>query len=505
MLADLATADISADSGALSGTFDACVIGAGPAGITLARRLAAQGLSVALMEGGGLDISEESQDVYRGTNIGLEYFDLDICRLRYFGGTSNHWGGWTRALEAVDFRERDWVPLSGWPITQLDLDPYRAEADSILDVPSATEAPNLPLRQTRYDFERFQFRFSPPTRFAEKYRAEIEASDRIACYLNANLVDLRLDDARGTVTQAVFRTYDPAAAPVAVRARAFALCTGGIENARLLLNFTSQVPDGIGNGSGWVGRCFADHPHFVLAECVLRVLVREREFYQPTELFMEEHGCLNFGLRLEPRWIWPSELPSIAREDTPPEDFTILLERLVRDSFVDRTLTDRLVLPEPPAQTAVIRQASEAAPNPDSRVTLSDETDAFGLRRVALDWRLAEQDILTMRASVVAFGAHMADQNIGRARMAPWLEADTPSFPGIDDDEVGGKHHMGTTRMSASPETGVVDANCRLHEVSNLYIGGSSVFATTGHCNPTYTIVQLALRLGDHLGERLRA
>ena len=106
MLADATTADRSA----FERTFDACVIGAGPAGITLARRLAAQGLTVALMEAGGLEITEESQDAYRGTNVGMEYFDLDICRLRYFGGTSNHWGGWSRALEAVDFKERDWVP-----------------------------------------------------------------------------------------------------------------------------------------------------------------------------------------------------------------------------------------------------------------------------------------------------------------------------------------------------------------------------------------------------------
>ena len=501
MLDDATTADRSA----FEQTFDACVIGAGPAGITLARRLAAQGLTVALMEAGGLDITEESQDAYRGTNVGMEYFDLDICRLRYFGGTSNHWGGWSRALEAVDFKKKSWVPLSGWPIEQLTLDPYRAEADAILDLPSATEAPNLPVRQKAYDFERFQFRFSPPTRFAEKYQAEIEDSAQIACYLNANLVDLRLDDARHAVTAAVFRTYDPAAAPFTVTARTYALCTGGIENARLLLNFTSQTPDGIGNGSGWVGRCFADHPHFILAECVLRVLVREREFYQPTELFMEEHGCLNFGIRLEPRWIWPNELPTIGQEDMPPEEFNILLEKLVRDPFVDRSLTDRLVLPQPPGQTGVLRTACEAVANPDSRVTLSDETDAFGLRRVALDWRLSAQDVQTMRTAVVAFGAHLAEQNIGRLQMAPWLQEETPKFPGIADDEVGGKHHLGTTRMSSDPETGVVDRNCRLHDVTNLYVGGSSVFPSTGHCNPTYTIDQHALRLGDHLGERLRA
>ena len=120
----------------------------------------------------------------------------------------------------------------------------------------------------------------------------------------------------------------------------------------MLLNFTSQIPEGIGNRSGWVGRCFADHPHFLIAEAVLRVLVREREFYAPTTLFMEQHRCLNFGLRLEPRWIWPNELPALARADMPPEAFNILLERLVRDPFVDRTLADRLVRRSPPGRPA---------------------------------------------------------------------------------------------------------------------------------------------------------
>ena len=229
------------------------------------------------------------------------------------------------------------------------------------------------------------------------------------------------------------------------------------------------------------------------------MLVREREFYAPTELFIAEHACLNFGLRLEPRWIWPYDLPALSREAMPPEEFNILLERLVRDPFIDRTLTDRLVLPQPTGQTGVVRIAQEAAPNPDSRVTLGEDRDAFGLSRVALDWRISEIDVETMRTAVTAFGKHLAEQEIGRLQVADWLLADPPRFPGVVDDEVGGKHHIGTTRMSPDDRTGVVDADCRVHGTSNLFIGGSSVFPTTGHSNPTYTLTQLALRLGDHL------
>ena len=195
MIADATTIDRSI----FDQTFDVCVIGAGPAGITIARTLAATGANVALMEAGGLELTDESQDVYRGTNLGLDYFDMDTARLRYFGGTSNHWAGWTRALDPYDFTPKPYMALSGWPISRLDLDPYRARADEILDVPSETEAPDLPFRQRAYNFRRFQFRWSPPTRFAEKYGPEIEASPNIHLFLNANLVDLHLADGLDTV------------------------------------------------------------------------------------------------------------------------------------------------------------------------------------------------------------------------------------------------------------------------------------------------------------------
>ena len=123
--------------------FDVCVVGAGPAGITLARRLAGQGARVALMEGGGLEISAESQDLYAGDIVGEEYFPLDITRLRYFGGSSNHWTGYCREFFAEDFAPRPGDPWSGWPIGKADLDPYQAEADAILDLPPRRRLPAL--------------------------------------------------------------------------------------------------------------------------------------------------------------------------------------------------------------------------------------------------------------------------------------------------------------------------------------------------------------------------
>ena len=125
-------------------------------------------------------------------------------------------------------------------------------------------------------------------------------------------------------------------------------------------------------------------------------------------------------------------------------------------------------------------------------MTLIDERDRLGMKKVALDWKMTERDSRSIRRSVELFAQHFGASGIGRVR----IKMDDPTrWPPTR----GGDHHLGTTRMSADPARGVVDANCRLHTVANLYVGGSSVFATSGFCNPTLTITALAARLADHL------
>lgn len=501
MIFDAATAE----SALLERSFDACVIGAGPAGITLARRLAALGLGVALMEAGGLEYSDASQDVYQGEVTGLDYYPLDVARLRYFGGTSNHWGGWCHPLDGHDFRPRPFHPFSGWPIGKSDLDPYQAETDAILDLPPPAGWADLPIAQ-QDEFRHLRFRFSPPTRFAEKYHDEIAASDRIGLFLNANLVDLRLDDDLGGVGAAVFSTYPPEPRRFSVRARVFCLCTGGLENPRLLLNFTGQMPRGVGNQNDLVGRFFCEHPHFVLADLLLEKPGDGKQFYAPTEAFIEANRVLNFGLRLEPDHRPPplSFVRTLRRSAACATSFTEELAARVFGRSPDCSRPGigeyfaRLTADAP--LTGKVRIASEQRLNLQSRVLLGAETDAFGLRRIRLDWHLMPSDFDTMRAAITAFGGFIAEERIGRLKVRDWLMAERPVLPGVAEDEVGGFHHMCTTRMSDDPTEGVVDGDCKMHGLSNLYVGGSSVFATTGHPNPTYTIVQLALRLGDHLG-----
>ncbi len=507
MLVDATTAD----RGLFERTFDACVIGTGPAGITIARKLAAAGHSVALMEGGALDVTPESQELYEGSVVGLQYDPLEVTRLRVFGGSSGHWGGHCRELDPMNFEARPHNPLAGWPISKADLDPFAAETDEILELPPTIG--DQPLQQLNPRFRRVQFRKSPPVRFAERYHDEIAASRQILCAINANLIDLRLDDAgRGVITEAAFRSHAPDDPGFVVRARVYCLCLGGLETPRLLLNCDSQRPAGLGNEHDLVGRFFCEHPNHRLGEVFFTEPVAARDLegeeffaFAPTPEFLDRHEVLSFGLLVFPTIEEQLRLPKeLARAATCATSATHALAARATGVEVDCDSGGlRNYFNQPGGRLAThgsIRVRAEQWVNPDSRVTLGDDRDAMGHRRIRFDWRLGELDHRTLRLAVLELGAHFAEQGTGRVRVIDWAleEQDAPPPRPVGEFH-GARHHMCTTRMSRDPREGVVNANCRVHSVENLFIGGSSAFASPGYANPTYAIVQLSLRLGDHL------
>ena len=472
--------------------FDVCVVGSGPAGVTLARRLAARGASVGLFEAGGLELKPESQELYRGETAGQPYYPLEAARLRFFGGSSNHWGGWTRPLDPYDFDPKPHHSLSGWPIRKTDLDPYADEAAAILDLPADRPPPDI-MPDAAEDLVPRLFRFSRPiTRFGEKYGAELNAAENNRVYVNANLVDLRLDTSRRMVSEAVFRSYHRDE-PFSVKARLFVLSLGGIENARALLNADSEIDGGLGNEHDLVGRYFLEHPHAPAGKAVMRAPLTWMLVYSPTPAFMLAKRILNFGIRIGDFDQWNAP------------DFTGALELQPPCTLEFDTLLAVEMKGEPracPAQVGDVFIACEQSLDPENRVSLIAERDRFGLRRARLAWRLSELDLRTLRTGVTEIARHLAEHDVGRMKIADWLLEDR--LP-TADELWGGNHHMGTTRMSDDPKRGVVDAAGRVHSLENLYIGGSSVFSTSGHANPTYTIVQLALRQADILKRRLEA
>jgi len=483
--------------------FDVCVIGSGPAGLTLARTLAAKGQRVALLEGGGLDISWESEEIYEGDSVGSPYWPLTTCRKRFFGGSSNCWSGVCRELDAHDFDPLPHHRSSGWPIGKADLDPYRQATEEILDL-----TPDRLLSQSLFPegadrFNQLELRYSESRFLGERFADEVEASPNLELYVHANLVDFELDDRLQRVTEAVCRCFERPDA-FRVKAETFALCLGGLENPRLLLNATRQVSFGIGNQHDLVGRFFCEHPHQNVGHVILASPMRNREVYAPKPGFMKDAEILNIALLCTPD-VRQLALPNeIVRTTACRADF---LRRLT-EAVTGRTVTCNegglaayLQQWQDPASllTAELDIMSEQALNRESRVRLSDQTDRFGLRRIQLDWRFSELDFHTVWTTTMAFGELLAERNVGRLKLADWLLDGSQIFPGPDEARVGGPHHMCTTRMSDDPRHGVVDKNCRVHGMDNLYLGGSSVFATGGFANPTYTIVQMALRLADHL------
>ncbi len=477
-------------------SWDLAICGAGPAGISLARRVAGQGFRVLLLEGGGTAPHFESQVFYEGESVGREYFGLDETRLRALGGSSNHWNGWCRPLDARDFRPRPDHPLSGWPIDRDALDPYAAETERILDLGPEPDPVPSPVEGRLEGFHPVAFRWSTPvTRFNAKYVEELRASQEIDLVIRASALEA-LPNERGDAVRRIRLAHPEDEWRAEARARAFVLCLGGLENPRFLLNSRGAHQEGLGNDRDQVGRYFNEHPHFHVGEAVLRRPFAHMRFVSPDDDLLLGEGVLNFAMR------FISLLP--ARHDGSVGRSR--LARAVCNSEAEWSMRLAEALRggrELDCRDVRLQIVTEQELNPDSRVTLAENRDPFGQRRLRLDWRLADRDLHTIRRGARLVAEALAHSDLGRARLDPWVLDEGAPLPGLDEDEVAGHHQMCTTRMSANPAEGVVDADCRVHGFENLYLGGSSVFATGGHANPTYTIVQLALRLGDHLADRL--
>ena len=457
-----------------------CVIGTGPAGLTCALALAAAGRKVFLAEGGGEQFSEDSQDLYRGEVIGDPYFALDACRLRFFGGTSNHWNGWCRRLDDIDFQGKGPERIGHWPITRNDLEPFFDRAASILEISTSSEDSEL----KNSGLKLISFTFSPPVRFNEKYLDQVRRNKNIRLCLNCNFVNF--ENSGGSIQAAVFA--NASGSPTKLSAKTYILCAGGIENSRLLA-WSNVLANGelLRGSAQQLGTRWSDHPHFAMGEAIINTEWNFRsgyngmQFFAPIPRFMAENDTLNCGLRLgvNPDKNEARKLVQDLMGAAPG------ISDWVCSNFEKGTLC-----------AAKLRAAWEQEPRVQNRVALSSKKDRFGIPTVKLYWTKTHRDLLTARKTAEALGLYLAQNNFGRLRLDDWvLRGDR--WP--ENDWIAGYHHLGGTRMGIEPDDAVVDKNLRLFHCSNAYILGSSVFPSGGHANPTLTIVQLALRLAEHL------
>lgn len=470
--------------------YDVCLCGAGPAGITVARVLAKQGKKVAIFEGGGLEYSELSQNLYQGKSIGLQYWDsVRIARLRYFGGTSNHWTGRCAFFDKVDFEQRNYFGLPGWPITREDAFLFFDAACSVLDISREAFQASQATKWKGENFRLSESAPSPPTRFGEKYYQELKDSSKIDVYINANLTNINLNKDLDAVTSFEIRNYDNQ--KFLFSANNYAIALGAIENARLLLNCDNQIPSGIGNQNGMVGRCFMEHFNVGIG----RFVSDDSPIWQqggiqlnPSENMVRKLQIGNAVLNFE--------------RNSDPISYGRLkkLKQSIREQVCKSTpLTDlsRNIVDFDCAGDGVISSLIEQTPNMNSRVFLGPDKDMFGMRRIKLDWQVNAADYKTIRTLGLEVAKEMARYGSARVQLKDFILDDTK-----DISEFGmHAHQMGTTRMSEEPKFGVVDKNLQIHGFKNIFVAGSSVFPTGGGCNPTLTIVMLSERLGHHLAK----
>lgn len=500
---------------------DVAIVGAGAAGITLALGLRDSGLGVVLLESGGLEFEAETQALYEGDSVGWPYPGTDVMRLRWFGGTTNHWEGNCRPLDAIDFEEREGIPHGGWPFAQDELVPYYVRAEATcetgpFDYGARTwsgdpDGPPLPLASDR--LVTGLYRRSPPTRFGERYRDALAAAGNVTVVLHANAMEIDTDDGAREVREIRLATL--AGTRITATARAYVLAAGAIETARLMLLSDRARPEGLGNDRGLVGRFFAEHVVMTSGILVLSEAEPPRASYDVerpaygvlllAEDLMRREGLVGLGTVLEYATAPVGEgaaaaydaLEALGEGDISGELATDAWTAVANLDDVAAEAWRRMVgAPRPAAYRLHARV--EPLPDPDSRVTLGDDVDRLGQRKVRLDWRHS----LAVLRSVRRFHDLLAEEagRLGLGRLRSHLGDDPEAWPAR---WAPSGHHLGTLRMSDDPATGVVDRDGLVHGLANLYVAGGAVFPTYGCSNPTLTIVALAHRLADHLRSAL--
>jgi choline dehydrogenase-like flavoprotein len=476
---------------------------------------------VCLIESGGLSPGTAVQTSIIAEQLGVS-IDLAKFQRDAFGGASNRWGGvsgrWFRLkpMDPVDFEVRPWVANSGWPFGYEALRPFFERAREVLQVPAARDfsvdaqrdrlAPefhNGALRTTI-------FLMSKPLRFGEHYRPLLAQSANVRVYFHGRVTEVEEDPISPVIRH--FRVATAAGKSHRVSAKYFVLACGGLENPRLLLASKGKMTSGVGNQHGLVGRYYMQHPKGLHGLAVLNRESLRAPLYTGghpsgnvkicgaisfSEAFQRREGMLNHCLMLRPIFslseghaaqvyraaqrAWHGSARGVGRRE-------ILDLAGFAASALKRTLQGHGL-----STVFSVLNHMEQIPRPESRLDLSERRDQFGVNQLRIDWRIDPLEKASLCRLHEVVRERLAAQGAGK--LESQLDALADDWPITQDSA----HHMGTTRMHLDPKRGVTDAHARVHSVRNLYISGNSVLPTSGHANPTLTVVALTIRLAEHL------
>lgn len=514
---------------------DICIVGTGPSGYTLAKRLSGSGLHVVVLESGGLKFSHKAQSLSRGAIVGVPYEPLHICRVRRLGGSTGRrgWGAWCKTLWPEDFETRTFIPDSGWPVTFDEMVPYYRRAFETcgftgLDSERWFDKPLKPNQDVAVENA-----FLAPLKDFSQGWAKLREEDpkNLTLIYNATVTELLTETTENVVSSV---EVSNGSNTFRVTPKVLVLATGGIENARLLLLSDRTHTKGIGNGNDLVGRYFMEHPRFrwghitttgnpddVLSLDPSDINRNGTEFPADLEMRLAKGLVVSRqrreleGLLASRTWLQPvpqggegdgartlREMGFWVAKGRRPPHLGRSMSRIVRHPI---DASKALYFYKGPASRRLqtrhfcFNSIFEQAPHRDSRVTLSRRTDPLKRRKVSLDWRIDPLTWHTVSRTQAILAEHFKRQG-HRVAFDDWkANSNSPPNPSWV------RHHMGTTRMNDSPSQGVVDRQCRVHGMENLFIAGTSVFPTGGNDMITLTAIALAHRLADRIHQVLPA
>lgn len=490
---------------------DVCIVGAGPAGLILASQLLGHGINVAVLESGAGQPDRAVLALNQGSVVGDPYAGLAATRQRHLGGTTAIWntpvqgevGAKYVPLDPVDFEQRPGWELSGWPFASDELAPYYTRALTLCgldastgDVPPAASVDGRDFPPLADPLVRGIYWFGTRHALLDASLAAIRGDPDSRICTHATVMRLHADSSRGRVVDAIVGT--PGGPRWRLRARRFVLAGGAIENARLLL-VSGGGGTGLGNESGWVGRCFMEHPR----DTSLRFQPPGPEFYSRAACFdvHEDRGGIPVLGRIG---LTASALRSGEILNASGTLFPVIRSPLqtaraqlgrVAATRVGRSLIpagghgwSAFPFPRLGFDGMRVLLNVEQSPHPENRIRLAASLDALGVPRAELHWRWRPEDQVRLERLRAVFAAGLEASGLGRV-----------AIDGNSRIDPNAHHHAGTTRMHSDPEQGVVDASCRVHTVENIHVAGSSVFPTAGFANPVLTVLALAIRLADHI------
>ncbi|WP_411699542.1 GMC oxidoreductase [Conyzicola sp.] len=536
-------------------TFDCCVVGAGPVGLTVALEAASAGQRVLLLDAGTATAKDDSAALAARPPSHVvdpaTHAPMEQATRRGLGGASWLWGGRCVQFEPVDFEPRAHIADSGWPLTYADVAPWQAAAATYLDCGVPTFRSDAGDWSGLGEVEVSQLeRWARQPKLAARLGTWATEHPGISVLCEATVTDITFDDddVDGAGTRVTRLRVGHEGRTVEVRARNYVLACGGLETTRLLLSVQRRLPPLFGGTGGPLGRYYMGHLQGSIATLQLtdaadirdldlgldehNVYVRRRFSFSARA--QRERGLLNTSFHVDnPPFYEPGHHSStlslvfLALSTAPigrrilaegirlrhigpePRQYAPHLRNVARRPFhaaadVVQILRKRYLSPvrkpgfvlRNTGGTYGLHYHGEQVPNPDSRVTLNDSTGADGQPGLDIDFRYSQQDV----DSVIAAHEHL-DERLrasGRGRLV-YLEAEEERGASVRAQASDGFHHIGTTRMSADPADGVVDSDCRVHGVDNLFVASSSVFRTSGEANPTFLAACLAVRLARHL------